>query len=69
MDASQFDARAGDGMDAGVEATQDAVARCPVGEPMNPAAGRRTEPPSPQVAARSQEHFGQGDMTIKLSGQ
>jgi hypothetical protein len=33
MDAGQFDARAGDGMDAGVEATQDAVARCAVGEP------------------------------------
>jgi hypothetical protein len=33
MDAGQFDARAGDGMDAGVEATQDAVARSPVGEP------------------------------------
>ncbi|EIL94550.1 hypothetical protein UU5_11963, partial [Rhodanobacter sp. 115] len=28
MDAGQFDVRAGDGMDAGVEATQDAVARC-----------------------------------------
>jgi hypothetical protein len=33
MDAGQFDASTGDGMDAGVEATQDAVARCPVGEP------------------------------------
>jgi hypothetical protein len=38
MDAGQFGVRAGDGMDAGVEATQDAVARCPVDKPRNPTA-------------------------------
>jgi hypothetical protein len=36
MDASQFGVRAGDGMDAGVEAMQDAIARCPVDKPRSP---------------------------------
>ena len=36
IDAGQFGVRAGDGMDAGVEAMQDAIARCPVDKPRSP---------------------------------
>jgi hypothetical protein len=37
-DANQFGVSTGDGMDAGVEATHGAVARCAVDKPRNPPA-------------------------------
>jgi hypothetical protein len=35
-DAGQFGVSTGDGMDAGVEAMQDAIARCAVDKPRSP---------------------------------
>jgi hypothetical protein len=37
-DAGQFGVSTGDGMDAGVEAMQDAIARCAVDKPRSPPA-------------------------------
>jgi hypothetical protein len=38
MDASQFGVSTGDGMDAGVEAMQDAIVLCAVDKPRSPPA-------------------------------
>jgi hypothetical protein len=52
-DANQFGVSTGDGMDAGVEATHGAVARCPVDKPRNPPADFAGTMPAKRVSGGS----------------